>query len=187
MGQERNVISFLIPPVIIFLSYIACNAQGRIAPQFIPDVNKSIDAYPKLNNYLGALSDSTTKNAPDCFGGIGYFSFIVKSDGDVEIKHYEGHLPANFVENIKRNILQTKGKWIPEIEFDEYVNSKPLIFIFFVKKGRVEYCDSSNPLYRVNEVELGYTLSQNINRTKLSMIVSDINYLLPVGGYMQIE
>jgi hypothetical protein len=185
MERGRNVIRLLIPTVM-FLSCVICNAQGRIAPQFIPDKNKNGDTPSAIPGYLGTLNDSTSKKAPECFGGIGYFSFIVKSDGDVELKHYEGHLPANFVENIKKNILQTKGKWIPEIEFGEYVNSQPLIFIFFVNLGRSEYCDVSNPLFRANEVEIGYTLMQNINRTNLNMIVSDVNYLLPIGGYWKL-
>ena len=39
-----------------------------------------------------------------------------------------------------------------------------------------------NPIYRSNEVSLGYLLSKSINGNKMNFITSDNYYLLPIGG-----
>ncbi len=167
--------------ILFFCLLCYCNLSfgQRVPLRYLPDIQKK-NSVDELLGRLYKLDDSVSLNEPICFGGIGYFSFTVTSKGNIKLNDYHGYLPMSFVENIKRNILNTKGHWALEMEDGEYVDSKPVYFIYVLN---MRFCEGNWDLFRENEVSLGALLKDWRNSLPADLVEYNTGYLLKVAFY----
>lgn len=165
--------------VLILLStFLSFRVTGQIVPpKFLSGTEEAKD-YMELRKIINSVDNNFIRKLPECYEGIGTFSFIVDSAGIVDIVNFSGNLPEKIVTKIRQNILSTSKRWIPQSDNGKFVNSKPFILIYYVNLS----CDNM-PTYQTNEYLMSFLLENAINsRENQKFNVLNNAYLLPIEG-----
>lgn len=187
MRKEKIVIKTKL--ALIFTLWLLCSilpkasslyAQTIEPPQFLDSLGNVASAQA-LFGAVGEIDSKLIHSLPTCQAGLGIFSFEVTDKGIVDIVNFSGNLPKEVIAKVKQNILKTSGRWKPQIQAGEAVNSLPFIFICNIN---VMDC-SSMPVYQNNEYLMGFMLEKAITSRDMKRTITRLDnaYLLPVGGF----
>jgi hypothetical protein len=88
-----------------------------------------------LRSLFFSLDDSLSKEInlscrDTCISDLGLFRFVIDKYGNVEIREFKGSLLKIIKDKIEKNILNTSGHWIPEMQNGEAVESKSFLYLF---------------------------------------------------------
>ena len=148
-------------------------------PIFLDSLYQKL-TYEDLFRVVNKLDNSINQKLETCQAGMGIFSFYVTKKGVVDIVNFEGNLPKEIISMIKKNILNTNGRWSPELREGKPVESKPFILIYY---ATVKDCSTIATTQR-NQFNMGFTLEKAINtKNDRNIVELENGYLLPVGGF----
>jgi hypothetical protein len=166
--------------IIFCIIFDAFSIFAQNTPPIFLDSLHQKSTYEDLYAVLNKLDDNIDNKLQSGQAGMGIFSFYVTEKGVVDIAKFEGNLPKPLISAIKKNILNTSGRWSPALRDGVPIESKPFILIYYASV----VADIETPTYQNNEFQVGFVLENAIN-TKVGRNIVELEhgYLLPVGGF----